>query len=170
MSLPRFSRAFAPDALPPEIRDGSAWYGSDLVRHLDWIEHLSEVEIQDVENAVNELEHAPRDLAAITAENVKLPTLGPRLQDLLNEVLNGRGFVLIKGLPIKRWTKRESAIAFLISVFTSAICGCRMLKDTCWVTLETLDVQAMIQIHESIKRANGKLITPTHVMSLVCCV
>jgi len=28
--------------------------------------------------------------------------------------MNGRGFVLIKGLPVERWTRREAAIAFLV--------------------------------------------------------
>jgi hypothetical protein len=28
-------------------------------------------------------------------------------------VLNGRGFVLIRGLPIRRWTEREAALAFI---------------------------------------------------------
>jgi hypothetical protein len=32
---------------------------------------------------------------------------------LLDEVLNGRGFVLIKGLPVERWSRRKAAIAFL---------------------------------------------------------
>ena len=31
----------------------------------------------------------------------------------MDDVLHGRGFVLLKGLPIERWTKREAAIAFL---------------------------------------------------------
>jgi hypothetical protein len=31
----------------------------------------------------------------------------------LEEVLAGRGFVLIKALPVQRWTKQEAAVAFL---------------------------------------------------------
>lgn len=31
----------------------------------------------------------------------------------MEEVLNGRGFVLIRGLPIERWTRRQAAIAFV---------------------------------------------------------
>jgi hypothetical protein len=52
-------------------------------------------------------------LTTITEADVLLPTLRPRLNELLDEVLNGRGFVLIKGLPIERWSRREAAIAFL---------------------------------------------------------
>ena len=100
--------------LPPEVCDRSAWYGSELARHTDWIERFSDTEIVEVENAVRELERSQLELEALTPTDVPLPTLGPRLKQLLDEVLNGRGFVLIKSLPVERWTKREAAIAFLV--------------------------------------------------------
>ncbi len=70
--------------LPPEVENRSAWYSHDLVNCDDWIEHVSAAEI-----AV------------------------PRWQRILDEVVNGRGFVLIRGLPIERWTRREAAEVFL---------------------------------------------------------
>ena len=79
----------------------------------DWIEQLGEVEAAELENAVRGLAGSEIDLTSITTENVSLPTLGPRLQALLDEVLNGRGFVLIRSLPVERWTRRQAAIAFL---------------------------------------------------------
>jgi hypothetical protein len=99
--------------LPPEVDARSAWYGSEIDGRSDWIERLSEVEIAEVQDAVRGLEEARVDLASIAAENVALPSLAPRLHRLVEEVLNGRGFVLIKGLPIERWTTREAAVAFL---------------------------------------------------------
>lgn len=97
--------------LPPEIRDASAWYGPALARQTDWITHLCDTEIAEVEQAVRDLGGV--DLAALHPKDVPLPTLGPRLQRMLDEVLNGRGVVLIKSLPVERWTRREAAIAFL---------------------------------------------------------
>jgi hypothetical protein len=99
--------------LLPEIGDASAWYGPDLKERTDWIEHLSAAEIAEVESAANELEKSYVDLTSINMDDVPLPTLGPRLQRLLEDVLSGRGFVLIKALPVERWTKRKAAIAFL---------------------------------------------------------
>ena len=99
--------------LPPEIEDASAWYGPDLKEQTDWIEHLTETEIAEVETAVDRLERDSRDLTTFTSDDFSLPTLAPRLRHLLGEVLNGRGFVLIKSLPVDRWTKRQAAIAFL---------------------------------------------------------
>jgi len=100
-------------ALPPEIDDRSAWYGQDLKGRTDWIERLSEAEIAEVESAARELAKSSVDLTSINTEDFPLPTLGPRVRRLLKEVLSGRSFVLIKALPVERWTKREAAIAFL---------------------------------------------------------
>jgi len=95
--------------LPPEVCDRSVWYATDPT---DWIEQISTDQIGEVEAAVQELERS--GIERITAERGSLPTLAPRLRSFLNEVLNGRGFVLIRGLPIERWTRRQAAIAFLI--------------------------------------------------------
>jgi hypothetical protein len=100
--------------LPSEVRDNSAWYGSNLVKHTDWIEQLSEVEINEVRQAVTEVKQSRIEPSAFTSANAQLPTLAPRLHQILDEVLNGRGFVLIKGLPIAGWSKPDQAIAFLI--------------------------------------------------------
>ena len=102
--------------LPPEISDRSAWYGSDLIERSDWIERLSETEIAEVESATRKLSESANsslDLTSIRSDDFPLPTLGGRLRELLDEVLNGRGFVLIRSLPTQRWSKREAAIAFL---------------------------------------------------------
>jgi hypothetical protein len=100
--------------LPPEIHDRAAWYGAEVAGRGDWVERLSEIEIREVENAGKRLDESRGELATITAEDVPLPALGPRLRAMLDEVMNGRGFVLIRGLPVERWTKREAAIAFLV--------------------------------------------------------
>jgi len=96
-----------------EIRDASAWYGHDLKERFDWIEHLSETEIAEVESATRNLARSSIDLTSITPDDFPLPTLGPRLHDWLDEVLNRRGFVLLQALPVQRLTRREAVIAFL---------------------------------------------------------
>lgn len=100
-------------ALPPEVEDRSAWYGPELRNCTDWIEYLSDDEICEVKSAAGALERSNVAVERITAADVPLPTLAPRLKKMLDEVLNGRGFVLLKSLRVDRWTRREAALAFL---------------------------------------------------------
>ena len=74
---------------------------------------LSDAETAEVERAIESIDRWGVELATINAANVPLPALRPRLNEMLEEVLNGRGFVLIKGLPVQRWNRRRAAIAFL---------------------------------------------------------
>jgi len=104
----------ANNSLPPEVRDASAWYGAEMAARTDWIERLSEADVNEVEKAVQEIGRSSVEVAGIDTNKAAIPTLGPRLQLLLNEVLNRRGFVLIKGLPVERWSQQQAAIAFLI--------------------------------------------------------
>jgi hypothetical protein len=99
--------------LPPEIHGPSAWVGPALLQQTDWLYQLSESEIIEIGAAVNGLANASGNLGTISADDFPLPTFAPRLQSLLGEVLEGRGFVLLRRLPVERWSHRQSAIAFL---------------------------------------------------------
>jgi len=101
------------EPVPPPVRGASVWYGAQMAGRGDWVEWLSEVEVGEVERAVKRLKEEQVELAGISAEDVSLPTLGPRLRGVLDEVIDGRGFVLIRGLPVGRWTRRQAAVAFL---------------------------------------------------------
>jgi hypothetical protein len=104
----------ADPALPPEVEDRSAWYGSRFADDTDWIEQISTDEIGEVEAAVHEWKRSGVEIEKVTAAEFPLPTLNLRFQQTLDEVLNGRGFVLIKRLPVESWTRRQAAMAFLI--------------------------------------------------------
>jgi Taurine catabolism dioxygenase TauD, TfdA family len=99
---------------PLKINDRSAWCGAEMVGREDWTERLFKAEIAEVETVVGQLERSNADLTQISAKDVPLPTLAPRLRGVSDEVMKGRGFVLIKGLPVERWTRRQAAIAFLV--------------------------------------------------------
>ena len=99
--------------LPPEQKTEAAWYGPDMTRRSDWLMPLSAAEIAEIEAPTRALAARQADIAAITPADFPLPTLGPKLKVRVeNEVLNGRGFLLVRGLPVERWTVREAATAY----------------------------------------------------------
>src|SRR5436190_16808797 len=102
-----------PFDLPPEQTGPAAWYGPEMTRRSDWQMALTPAEVAEVEAATKPLAAREADIAAITPKDFSLPTLAPKLKKRVeDEVLNGRGFLLLRGLPVERWTMRESATAF----------------------------------------------------------
>lgn len=101
-----------PITLPPLIEGASAWYGPDMAARGDWIEELSELEIGEVESAAERLASSEVDIASIRQPDFPLPTLAARLRRILDDVLTGRGFALIRRLPVESWSRRKAATAF----------------------------------------------------------
>ncbi len=99
--------------LPPLITDPSAWYGPDMAGRSDWIEPLSPSELSEIQLASRRLLQTDVDWESLGSDGFPLPTLQHRLSRILEDVLDRRGFVLLRGLPVERWGRRLSAIAFL---------------------------------------------------------
>ncbi|HWT98576.1 MAG TPA: TauD/TfdA family dioxygenase [Terriglobales bacterium] len=99
--------------LPPEQEGPAAWYGPEMARRTDWLMALSEKDVAEIAAATTALIARDTDIADITVKDFTLPSLGPRLKERVrDEVLNGRGFLLLRGLPVDRWSLREAATAY----------------------------------------------------------
>src|SRR3984885_4532664 len=99
------------DSPRPLVEGPSAWIGAEMARHPEqWIYPLSAAEIGEIEAAVAALRGL--DLAKLTRADFDLPTLGPVLDGLRDDVVNGRGFVLIRGLPVEGKPIADSAAAY----------------------------------------------------------
>jgi hypothetical protein len=98
--------------LPPDIQGPSAWYGPEMAATSDWVEHLSQLEIEEIEHATRIFASSGTEISDMRSTDFPLPDLAPKLKRLLGDVLHGRGFVLLRGLPVERWTRLEAATAF----------------------------------------------------------
>jgi hypothetical protein len=96
--------------LPPLLDGPAVWYGPQMAGREDWIHTLSAQEIEEVAHAARPW--AKRDLSGLQPGHFPLPQLGPRLAAIRQEVLNGRGFALLRGLPVQLWPEALSAAAF----------------------------------------------------------
>lgn len=97
---------------PPLYQGPAVWRGCDMARRTDWVVPYSAAEVAEIENAVASALARTDDLLTLEREDFPLPRLAGRLRAIENEVVRGRGFVLLRGLPVERWTRRQSAFAF----------------------------------------------------------
>lgn len=94
------------------VVDPAAWYANDMLRTDEWIYRLSDVEIGDLMDAVDAVKSSGTDIKDITQETFPLPVFGPALEDIHRELTDGRGFVLIRGLPINDISRWQAGAAF----------------------------------------------------------
>jgi Taurine catabolism dioxygenase TauD, TfdA family len=101
-----------PRSSPASLIEGpSAWIGADLrIRESEWSYRLSPAQVAEIEAALQSVRSLA--LADITRDDFPLPTLGPVLERLRAEVLDGRGFVLLRGMPVENRPIAEAATAY----------------------------------------------------------
>ena len=103
-----------PSAFPyPPAQGPGAWTGRDLAKKQDWLRHFSAAELAELDAAVRAYAASGRPLADLSPANFPLPRLGPVLKDILAELLEGRGFLLMRGFDVNRYTREEQAIAYM---------------------------------------------------------
>ena len=102
-----------PSPSRPLIEGPSAWIGADMrTRESEWTYHLSPPQVAEIETALHSVRARGLDIADITRDDFPLPTLGPVLGQLRSEVLGGRGFVRLRGMPVENRPIAESATAY----------------------------------------------------------
>ena len=90
-----------------------AWYGPEL--HSDtekWVFPLDDAEIADIEAAARKITEQDKPIVEINKENFPLPVLGPRLEKLTEQLIDGIGFALMSRIPVERYSVRQAATMF----------------------------------------------------------
>jgi len=100
------------DSLPPPVEGPTVWCGPDMMKRSDWIHTLSPADLDEIERAVRPLAERQADIARITKADFPLPTLAAKLAQICGDLLHGRGFALLRGLPVEGWSIREAATAY----------------------------------------------------------
>jgi Taurine catabolism dioxygenase TauD, TfdA family len=95
------------------VEGPSAWTAADMrQREAEWTYRLTPAEVAELETATASVRARGLDIAAIRRADFPLPALGPVLERLRDEVLNGRGFVLLRGVPVENRPLDESATMY----------------------------------------------------------
>jgi len=76
------------------------WRAQEMRQWTRWLIELSSEHQREIRAAVSESWTSRRDVSAMTRANFKLPALGPTLEKARRQVVEGCGFVLIRGLSL----------------------------------------------------------------------
>lgn len=90
----------------------AAWWGSDLAGSDEWVVHLDDDQVDELVRATAEAVASGRPMGELTAADFPLPRLTADIGQWRRELDEGRGFVVVRGLPVRSWTELEAETAF----------------------------------------------------------
>lgn len=95
------ARIHKPARLGEAVEESGCWYPDELRESQAYLYRLSDAEIGDIMAAVARCEEKGFEISGIDVEAFALPVFGPALADIREELLHGRGYALIRGLPVE---------------------------------------------------------------------
>ena len=95
-----------------KLVDPGEWYADEFKDSDHWVYQLSETEVAELLAAVDAVEARGLDIKDIKCDDVKLPGFTVGLKEIHDELMDGRGFVLIRGLPVADMSRAQAAAAF----------------------------------------------------------
>ncbi|KAI1190656.1 hypothetical protein F5B17DRAFT_49775 [Nemania serpens] len=129
LSLPRpdsaqDSLAGLPSGYPSRLCHSSAWNGADFVEEASYVLHLSTAEKAELLRAKDDFKAQELDGNLVHQDNFPLPTLGPKLRAVADDIYNGKGFHVIRGLDPNDYSVEDLAIIQLgIQAYIADQCG-----------------------------------------------
>lgn len=90
-----------------KITGPSVWCGGDFDGDTSWITNLDEADIAGLDAGLRRLETEGRAFPDFTVEDVNLGPVTAKLDAIVTELEDGRGFHLLRGLPVDRYSEAQ---------------------------------------------------------------
>ena len=96
-------------ALP--IDHPSAWKPADFTSPAEYTIELTASQLRDVDHAIARIKAAGLGLDDLGREHFELPSLRPVIDEIRRQIEKGRGFVVVRRLPVEAWRIRKTISA-----------------------------------------------------------
>jgi Taurine catabolism dioxygenase TauD, TfdA family len=94
------------------IVSSAAWRGEELTRRDDWIVPLDAPAIAELDDALATIRGRGLAIDALRRDDLPLPTLAPAITGWRRELTDGRGFLVLRGLPVGRWGDDGASLVY----------------------------------------------------------
>lgn len=98
------------------VIDPAVWAGADLAGRDDWIYTLTAEDLEALRDLARRVRRTigddPDKLLGQSTENFDLGRVAPPMDEVFHQLKDGRGFQLIRGMPVASWDRLDLAIAY----------------------------------------------------------
>ena len=93
------------------VTDRSAWRGEDLAkRPEEWTYRLTAADVGEIDAALAMARASGKPATKLASGDFRLERLAATFSRIATEVNDGRGFFLVKGLPIERYSPQDAEL------------------------------------------------------------
>jgi hypothetical protein len=100
------------NGIPQPVLGESTWTGREMATRRDWVYELSPEEIAGLDQSIAHARSTGKPLAQLTREDFPLGKLARSVDHWLDALDTGRGFLLVRGVPVERYSEEESSLAY----------------------------------------------------------
>ncbi|KAL0947545.1 hypothetical protein HGRIS_013641 [Hohenbuehelia grisea] len=101
-----------PEGFPAKVEGPNVWEGKDWTSEDQWVYKLSDAELVEIDAALAHFKGLGQPLGFIGRDTFPLPTLGATLKGLAQELYSGRGFFVLREIPVDKYSREELAIVY----------------------------------------------------------
>jgi hypothetical protein len=97
---------------PGPVIDPADWRGPEVLSRSDWLYTLDTEDIAALEAAEREVAKKGLELTALSRADFPLGPLEHKVAAIRHQLIDGLGFVLLRGLPVERYTHKQAATIY----------------------------------------------------------
>jgi hypothetical protein len=97
---------------PEVLEPAGEWYAADVADESLWTETLSGAELEEIDSALRSALAKSHDVMDISKEDFPLRAVKSRLKSIEGELINGRGFVRLRGIERDRYSREEMEMIY----------------------------------------------------------
>ena len=94
------------------LETGAEWRARDIADRSLWTYRLTDDDIAELDAALAHAKARCADVLDIGRDDFPLPALGARIRGFEDELIDGRGFQLISGLPVERYGDADASAIY----------------------------------------------------------
>jgi hypothetical protein len=83
------------------------WLGAEMARSARWRRQLSARQVEEINNALQQVKRRGLEWSAVTAADFPLPSIRSLVDDVRLELESGSGMMKLSGLPVARYSEDE---------------------------------------------------------------
>jgi hypothetical protein len=97
---------------PRVLEEQCEWTAGDVADEEVWTERFTDAELSELDASLRHALKHSDDVLELTRDDFPLPTLAARLADIERELIDGRGFVRLRGIDRSAYTQEEMELLY----------------------------------------------------------